>query len=145
MPEEQIITNANDVTLTVSAPTGGDADVNATAGPDGRLVVNDFSLTHSVDLTSHSGIGRNAPKGISIGDIEYEWEFTVQGEDVDLFTGIVSDDGIPLEINMTAYMRDTQVGITGAFTEEDAIEGTSGDVAEMTFSGMATGMDRDSI
>jgi hypothetical protein len=130
------IVNANDAVLTVEYN-----DVEASAGPDGRLLASDVSITRNRDLTSHSGIGRHAPKGISLGNVEYEWEFTLEGEDAELFTSIAADNGEANVLQMTLELTNTKAEVDGAYTGEDVIELSDGEVGEMTFSGMATGVD----
>lgn len=133
MPQDKILTNANDVTLIVRYPDG-----TAEAGPQGRLVVDDFSMSRATDLTGHSGVGNHTPQKISIGDVSFEWEFTVEGEDRQLIENIATEGGVPREMIFTAIARDTRIKLSGAFTDEDTFEGTSGDATEMQISGMAT-------
>jgi hypothetical protein len=142
-------TNADDVQLVISVverdESGtkvGDTKIADTAS----IVVDDFSIGSEEDLEGLSGVGNATPLGVSRGDIEHSFSFTVQGEDADLFTGLVKDDdGRSAELEIVAIADEYKDKLTGAFAGTRDWSGSSGDPTEFEAEGMATNRDPGTI
>lgn len=138
-------TNTDDVTLIVSqvirddsgARTGSTELANTNA-----IVVDDFSIETDEDLTGLSGVGNAEALGITQGDIDHSFSFTVQGEDADLFNGLASDDtGRAVELEIIVRMENYKDKLTGAYAGTRNLSGNSGDATEFDVEGVATGRD----
>lgn len=138
-------TNADDVTLIVSqvlrddsgARTGSTELANTNA-----ITVDDFSIEEEEDMEALSGIGNAEPLGVSKGDIERSFSFTIQGEEAELFNGLVSDDdGRAIELEIIVSMEDYKDKLTGAWAGTRSLSGSSGDPMEYEVEGLATGRD----
>lgn len=138
-------TNTDDVTLIVSevlrddtgARTGSTELANTSA-----IVVDDFSIETEEDMEGLSGIGNAEALGISKGDIEHSFSFTVQGEDADLFNGLASDDtGRAVELEIIVKMENYKDKLTGAYAGTRNVSGSSGDPIEFEAEGITTGRD----
>jgi len=139
-------TNANDVELVVSlverGASGrrtGDTDIVET----GRVVVDEFTIDAEEDLEPLSGVGNDLPLGISRGDVEFSFSFTVQGEDAELYQRISEGDSPgaatrAVELELTAIMDQVNVKLEGAFSGTRSLSASSGDVVEFEVEGMAT-------
>jgi len=138
-------TNANDVTLIVSvvnrdesgSRTGTEELANTSA-----LSVSDFTLGTEEDMSGLSGIGNPEDLGLSQGDIEHTFSFTVEGEDADVFNGLASDDdGRAVELEIIVKMEEFKGKLTGAKAGTRELSASSGDPTEYDVEGMATGRD----
>jgi hypothetical protein len=141
-------TNANDVTLIVSVVERGES--GSRSGPTelvntGAVVVDDFSIETEEDLEGLSGIGNRTPQGISKGDVDHTFSFTVQGEDGVLFQQIAEgEDGSvdsgtqSRELELTARFESIDIELSGAWAGTRNISGSSGDAIEYEVEGMAT-------
>lgn len=136
-------TNADDVTLIVSrvlrddsgSRTGSTEIANTSA-----IVVDDFGIETDEDLEGLSGIGNAEALGVSKGDIEHSFNFTVQGEDATLFDSLASDEtGRALELEIIVKMDDYKDKLTGAYAGTRNLSGSSGDPVEFEVEGIATG------
>lgn len=127
-------TNANDVRLVVSR-VGEDGNIVKTGTTS--IVVDDFSIDTEEDLTGLSGIGNRSPQGISKGDIEYSFSFTIQGEDEDVFVDL-EDDGEAVELDIKALFDMVTISLEGAWAGTRSVSGSSGDPIEFEVEGMAT-------
>lgn len=135
-------TNTDDIRLIISqvnrdesgARTGTTELSNTSA-----VVVDDFSIGSEEDMEALSGIGNAEALGISRGDIEHSFSFTVQGEDADLFNGLVSDeDGRSVELQIILVAEDYKERLTGAYCGTRNLSGSSGDPLEFEAEGIAT-------
>lgn len=137
-------TNANDVTLIVSEVERDDDGTrtgSTTIGTSNAIVVDDFTIGTEEDLEGLSGIGNARALGISQGDIEDSFEFTVQGEDAELFQNLAASNGRANELEIIVRMDDYRDKLTGAFAGTRELSGSSGDPVEYAVSGIATGRD----
>lgn len=137
-------TNANDVELTVSVierseDGSRDEDATKTIADTARIVVDDFSIESDEDLDPLSGIGNSDALGVSRGDIEHQFSFTVEGEDAELFNGLADDNGRANELEIIAKLEDYKDKLTGAYAGTRELSGTSGDPVEFSVDGIATG------
>jgi hypothetical protein len=139
-------TNADDVTLIVSlverdesgSRTNTEKLVNTSA-----IVVDDFSIETDEDLEALSGVGNAEALGISQGDVEHSFSFTVQGEDSDLMVNMASGKGAgdkarANELELLAKFDGINIELSGAYTGTRNISGSSGDPIEAEFEGIAT-------
>lgn len=137
-------TNADDVTLIVSRVLRDDSG-SRTGSTDiadtSAIVVDDFGIETSEDLEGLSGIGNAEALGISQGDIEHSFNFTVQGEDARLFNLLASEDGRAAELEIIVKMEDYTDKLTGAYAGTRNLSGSSGDPVEFEVEGIATGRD----
>jgi len=138
-------TNANDVTLIVSRVVRDDSGTrtgSTTLADTSQVVVDDFSIESDEDLTGLSGVGNPEALGISRGDVEHTFSFTVQGEDAELFSGFASDEGRAVELEIILQSEDYVDKLTGAYAGTRNLSGSSGDPIEFEVDGMATGRDQ---
>lgn len=140
---ENIITNANDVELVLQA----DNTKRGTEGDMGRIVVDEFTITREEDDSLESGVGHRLPAGISNGDIELSFSFTILGQDVATFEMVATSDGRSNVFSFTARKRDEDdieweyaLDTCKATTEE--ISGSSGDPIEYAVEGIAVSLDK---
>lgn len=136
-------TNANDVTLIISQVQRDDSG-SRTGSIELRntnaVVVDDFSIGSEEDLEGLSGIGNAEALGVSRGDIEHSFSFTIQGEDAELFNGLTSDDdGRAVELEIIVQMEDYSDKLVGAYAGTRNTSGSSGDPVEFEAEGIATG------
>lgn len=141
-------TNANDVELIVSLverDETGSRTGSSQIATSARIVVDDFTIGSEEDLQALSGIGNARALGVSQGDIEDSFEFTVQGEDAQLFQNLASgqqdQDGRANELEIIVRMDDYRDKLTGAYAGTRELSGSSGDPVEYAVSGIATGRD----
>lgn len=139
---EHVVTNADQVDLILQA---GDSK-KGTAQDMGRIVVDDFSVTKDEDDTLESGIGQRLPAGVSFGDVEFNFSFTMLGDDVDVFKMIANADGISKTFSFTALKQedgDTQweVALDTCVTTSEEWSASSGDTMEYSVEGIAVSMD----
>lgn len=140
---ENIITNANDVELVLQA---GDTK-RGTSADMGRVVVDEFTITREEDDSLESGVGMRLPAGITNGDIEHSFSFTIVGQDVATFEMIATADGRSNVFSFTARKRDGDtieweyaLDTCKATTEE--LTGSSGDPTEYSVEGIAVSVDK---
>lgn len=135
-------TNANDVTLRVTRiAEDGDEE---TLVDTGAIVVDEFSIESEEDLESLSGVGNIEALGISRGDVEHSFSFTVQGEDADLFQSLATgqtdaDDTRSVELEILAMFDQVNIALDGAYAGTRNVSGSSGDAIELEVEGLATG------
>ena len=138
-------TNTDDVTLIVSQVIRDEAGTRTGSvelANTNAIVVDDFSIDTEEDMEALSGIGNAEALGISRGDIEHTFSFTVQGEDADLFNGLASDsDGRAVELEIILRAEDYKDKLTGAYAGTRSVSGSSGDAMEYEAEGIATGRD----
>jgi hypothetical protein len=144
---EHLITNANDVELVLQA---GDT-TRGTPSDMGRVLVDEFTITREEDDSLESGVGHRLPAGISNGDIEHSFSFTIMGQDVDVFEMIATQDGRSRVFSFTARKLDDEGTIEWEYaldtckatTEE--LSGSSGDPMEYSVEGIAVSVDKASV
>lgn len=134
MPE---ITNANDVRLVVKA-VGGDG---VTMTDRARVTVDSYSIGSEEENEAMSGVGNHKPVAVTRGNVTYNFSFTIQGEDAELFETIALDDGRAREIEFQAIGVDFVNKALGAYLTEFSNEGSDGDAVEYSVTGIATGAD----
>lgn len=137
-------TNADDVTLIVSRVIRDDSGTRtgtAELANTSAIVVDDFSLESDEDMEALSGVGNAEALGVSRGDVEHSFSFTVQGEDATLFSNIASEDGRSVEMEIVLSAEDYTDKLTGAYAGTRTISGSSGDPIEFEVDGLATGRD----
>jgi len=139
-------TNANDVTLIISVverDESGTRTGTVELANTNAVVVDDFSIDTDEDLEGLSGIGNRTPQGITLGNIEHQFSFTVQGEDADLFADVAENTGNSQatsanELEIIAQFENTKIELSGAFAGTRNVSGSSGDAIEYEAEGMAT-------
>lgn len=142
----ELVTNADDVEVVIS---------NEEYTPDGEgtvrfLKANEYTLTSEQNIASVGAVGQVAPKGLSKGDLEYSFDFTIQGEDLEAMD-IVSDDiGDSLPFDYT--VRKPQEGSTVpeweyslklCLADTEEISGTTSETNEIAVEGMAAALDKE--
>ncbi|WP_226041170.1 hypothetical protein [Natrinema sp. DC36] len=137
-------TNANDVELIVSQverDNSGSRTGATELANTARIVVDEFSIGTEEDLSGLSGVGNPRALGVSSGDVEDTFSFTVQGEDAELFKGLASDNGRAVELEIVVRLEDYRDKLTGARAGTRNLSGSSGDAVEFEVEGLATGRD----
>lgn len=139
-------TNANDVRLTVSViERGDDGSVSGTTeiGASTSIVVDQFSIDSSGSLDPLHGLSNSEALGMSQGNIEHEFSFTVMGEYYELLESIrrrgqgTEGDPRSVELRITAQWQEYRTILSGAYVEEKNSSVSDGETAEHEFSGYA--------
>lgn len=128
------ITNANDVRLVVRA-VNVDGDLGLT--DRARIVVNDFNFTVEENNEALSGVGNHLPVGVSRGNVEYSYSFTAQGEDGQLLSTVVQENGRSREIEFVAVARETTVKVASGYLTSLSYDGTDDEPTEWQAEGIA--------
>lgn len=140
---ENIITNADDVEIIIQSgdtQRGSEQDM-------GRLVVDEFSITKEEDNSLESGVGQRNSAGISLGDIEHSFSFTMLGQDVTTFEMVADQKGESKIFSMTARKREEDT-VEWEYALDTCVAGTeelsasSGDPIEYTVDGLAVSVDK---
>lgn len=135
-------TNANDVRLIVSRITRDEDGRNEVSIMDtASVVVDEFSIGSDEDLEGLSGIGNPEALGISRGDIEHSFSFTIQGEDAEVFNALVQEDGTAAELQIIVRMDAYVDKLVSAYAGTRNLSGSSGDPTEFEVEGIATSRD----
>lgn len=132
------ITNANDVRLVVRA-VGGGSNIGLT--DRARIVVDDFNFTIDEENEALSGVGNHTPVGVTRGDVEYGYSFTIQGEDGDLLETIATSNGRSREIEFVATGRTFVVKMASGYLTSMSYDGSSGEAVEWSIEGIAVTAD----
>lgn len=135
-------TNANDVELVVSKVNrdeSGSRTGTTKIARTAKVVVDEFSIESDEDLDGLSGVGNAEALGISQGDVEHSFSFTIQGEYAKLFKKLASDDGRANELEIVARLDDYKDKLTGCRAGTRNLSGSSGDPVEYEVQGLATG------
>jgi hypothetical protein len=135
------ITNANDVELILSSSN----ITRGTSQSQGRIVVDEFSISREETSELISGVGMRLPAGYTNGDITHNFSFTMMGEDVRVFSMVAEQDGQSIPFDFTAQKVDGN-GETWSFALQtckatsEEISGSSGDPVEYAVEGFAVGV-----
>ncbi len=132
------ITNANDVRLVVKS---ADSDDSITMTNAARIVVDDFNFTIEEDNELLSGVGNQRPVGITRGDLEYTFSFTIQGEDGDLLQTVATRRGRSREIEFVATGREFVVKMMSGYLTSLTYDGSTGEAVEWSAEGVAMNAD----
>lgn len=139
-----IVTNANDVELILES--GGTKA--GTSRSMGRIVVDDFSISTTEGNDAVSGVGFRTPAGVTFGDVNYNWSFTLMGSDLNVFDMVANPDGTSKVFSFTARKTDDEgvvefeFALDTCFKTDDDYGGTSGDPTEYSVEGGAVSLDR---
>lgn len=133
------ITNANDVQLTVTPRDGTRFDLTqASETPTGaRIAVDNFNFTFTEDNQLVGGVGNHTPVGITRGNVEYEFSFTVMGEDGSMLGAVALDDGRAREIEFLAVTEQGTVKMTVGYLTSLSYDGSDGEAVEYSVEGVA--------
>lgn len=136
----ELVTNADDVEVIIEPARPGEWGV-----PDLiRIVGEDFTLGTDQDIASVSGFGQNVPKGLTKGDLEYSYDFNIQGENKDVMRAVSDEVGDSRPFAITARKPgDWEYSFTLSLAETEEISGTTGEAIGLSIEGMAAGRDRD--
>ena len=135
-------TNANDVTLIVSRVVrddNGTHEGTEQLADTSAVVVDEFTIGSDEDMEGLSGIGNPEALGLSQGDVEHTFSFTIQGEDAQVFNDLASDNGRANELEIIVRMEEFKDKLVGAKAGTRELSGSSGDPTEFAVEGMATG------
>jgi hypothetical protein len=143
---ENIITNANDVELVLQS--GGTK--RGTPDEMGRIVVDDFSITKDEDVTLESGVGSQHAAGLSNGDIEHSFSFTLLGDDVSVFEMVAAKDGSSNIFSFTARKREEdtviwEFALDTCKASSEEFSASSGDPTEYAVEGVAVSVDKKGV
>lgn len=137
-------TNTNDVELIVSKVERDESGSRTGSTPiakTAKVVVDDFSIEADEDLELLSGVGNAEALGVSQGNVEYSFGFTIQGEYAKLFKELAADNGRANELEIVARLDDYKDKLTGARAGTRNLSGSDGDPVEYEVGGVATGRD----
>lgn len=140
---ENIVTNANDVELVMSSSNA----TRGTAQSNGRVIVDEFSISREEDDSLVSGVGFQLPGGITNGDITHNFSFTISGQDVAVFEMIASKDGKSQVFSFTARKQEDDVieweyALDTCKATSEELSASSGDVMEYSVEGIAVSVDK---
>jgi len=146
-------TNANDVRLLVEKVERGGGEDGPTTTPIvqsnrggeniASIVVDQFSIDSGGNLDPLHGLSNEEALGMSQGNIEHEFSFTVMGEYYELLANVRRDGGETggdprsVELKITAQWQGYRTILSGAFVEEKNSSVSDGETAEHEFSGYA--------
>jgi len=133
-------TNANDVRLIVNrVERDGNGNVQDTPeiGQSTSIVVSEFNLDSSETLSGLHGISNPEALGISRGNKEHEFDFTVEGEYYELLRDVAEDDGRAAELQIVAQYQEYRTVLEGAYIGEKSSGITDDEAASHEFGGMA--------
>ena len=139
-------TNANDVRLVVSEVIRNDEGKEQETqelGESTSVVVDQFSIDSSGSLDPLHGLSNPEALGMSQGNIEHEFSFTVMGEYYELLRDLrrrgdnSSGDPRSVELRIKAEWQGYRTVLNGAFVEEKNSSVSDGETAEHEFSGYA--------
>lgn len=142
---EHLVTNADDVDIIIEDATGSQV---GTPQALGRMVVDDFSITIANDNNPVSGVGFQIPAGVSMGDVTYEWSFTMMGSDTDVFDKLSDSKGRSKTFSMTArHVNDDgnivwEYALQFCFTNSEEIGATTSDPMEVPVEGGAVRLEK---
>lgn len=133
-----IVTNADDVYLKV------DFEQDDTWH---NVVGQDFSITSEQTIGSISGISQNKPKGLTKGDLEYSFSFTIQGADTEVMKKVSDSSGDAKPFNLVAKKMgegedadvEWEYSLTTCLADTEEISGTTDEAIEMSVEGMSAG------
>lgn len=137
-------TNANDVRLTVyRVIRNDDGSVSETpeVAASASIVVDEFSIDTTRNIDPLHGISNPEALGMSRGNVEHEFSFTVMGEYYELLNQINNQNsesgGVPYELQIRAQYQEYRTVLFGAYIEENNHTVSDGSAAEHEFSGVA--------
>jgi len=139
-------TNANDVRLVVSEVIRNDEGKEQETqelGESTSVVVDQFSIDSSGSLDPLHGLSNPEALGMSQGNIEHEFSFTVMGEYYELLRDLrrrsdnSSGDPRSVELRIKAEWQGYRTVLNGAYVEEKNSSVSDGETAEHEFSGYA--------
>lgn len=143
---QNIVTNADDVDLFLDFNTGDDDDLGY------RVIAQDFTITVDQTINSVGGVSQNVPKGLTKGDLEYSFSFTIEGEDTKVMRNVSDSDGDSIPFDLTAS-KPSDTGADGeteweyalitCLAETEEISATTDETVEMSVEGMAAVLDKD--
>lgn len=143
---DNIITNADDVDVVLESEDGTKA---GTPNAMGRVVASDFTITAEQDISSVGSIGHVTPAGLSKGDLEYSFSFTVSGEDVTVMDMVSDEVGDSIPFSLTARKTDEngnivwEYSLTTCLADTEEITATTGETMELAVEGLAALLDKD--
>jgi hypothetical protein len=140
---ENVITNANDVELIIEY----DGTQRGTSRELGRLTVDEVSISRESGDSLVNGIGGPQANGMTNGNVEWGFSFTMMGEDVATWEMVAEADGVPRFIDMTLRKREGEVlrwevALTGAKANSEEITASGDDPIEYTVEGAAISGDK---
>lgn len=145
-------TNADEVTLIIEQVNrdGGSRTTSSILGSDsgpvsGAVVVDDFSIETEEDLEALTGIGNYEALGISKGDVEHSFSFTVQGEHAELFQNLAQDNGTAQELDIIVKMDTYKDKLKSAYAGTRNVSVSNGDPVEFEAEGIALDRDPDEV
>lgn len=145
---EDLITNADDVDVYITEVS--DEVVNLIQTPY-RVKANEFTITVDQDVGSSGTVGQNAPAGLTRGDLEYSFEFNIEGDDGGLQRVVSDNIGNSLPFSFRAEkpnLPDTEGGgwtyyFGTSLAETEEISGTSGEALGLSVEGMSTSLNKE--
>lgn len=143
----ELVTNADDVEVIIENESGNFIRVKA----------EEFTLTSEQDITSVSNVGQNIPRGLSKGDIEYTFSFTIEGDDTAIKQSVNDEVGDARPFGMTAGKPieanesgagggdeyEWEYGFDLCLADTEEITGTTGETLGYSVEGMAAGRSRE--
>jgi len=134
-------TNANDVRLTIHSVTRNDEDGTVSETPEigdsASIVVSEFNLDTAENLNGLHGISNPEALGITRGNQEHEFDFTVEGEYYDLLSDIITNDGRAAELQIIVQYQQYRTVLNGAYIGDKSSGIADDEAASHEFGGMA--------
>lgn len=142
-----LVTNADDVEVVIDSY---EAPTDSIETPV-RIKANEFTISVEQDINSVGAISQNTPKGLTKGDLEYSFEFSIEGDDVDIQALVSGVQGDSYPFDMAARKPTTgeadiqyewEYSLETCLADTEEITGTTGEALGFSVEGMAAGLDK---
>lgn len=129
MPHSQYeFTNANDVIISVAGEQGGNG---------GNMIVADWTFTETKDDDLVHGAGNHGPQGITHGNVEYEFDITLEGDHARAYDTVSESPDNPPDFKITARGPHATWTFPHAWPQDIEYSGEDGEIVEISISGLA--------
>lgn len=127
MAAPEIITNANDVIVTIQGNT---------AGGNGSVILADFEYSPQNDSQEKSGVGNRATQGVSHGNATASFSATAEGEHANMFQSLAPDSQWRAPDCHVAVIGPNTIQNIGHWWPDDrAYSGSDGEATEYSAEG----------
>lgn len=141
-----LVTNADDVEVIIEPANPDQIGVPAQL----RVVGEEFTISTEQDIASVSGFSQNSPKGLTKGDIEHTFDFSIEGENEDVMVAMSDESGDSRPFAMTARKipdegsdAEWEYSYMLCLAEAEEISGTTGETIGLSIEGYGAGRNRD--
>ncbi len=101
-----------------------------------KVPVSSFNVSEDVDTQRASGASYRKLRGVSHGNQEVEFEFSLDGENAEVFNSAIDGEGKPQDIQFAIDTPDGEWVIPHAWVTSHDFGGDDGDMVEYNASGI---------